>query len=162
MTTTFLMNFYYTLDALMGVYALYSWYQQVRIEHAAVYRWSSIIWSVILIWIGFIWDFLENGPGLPIFLAIFLVISILDGFSGLGNKRIVLSGYFHRTLNYADLEQVSIFSVPQGIGPMIMLVLHTKSHRIYYLRFKTDIETVVKYLKEKTNNQVAIQIEIMQ
>lgn len=162
MTTSFFTFFYYTLDALMGVYALYSWYQQVRIEHAAIYRSSSIIWSVLLIWLGFIWDFLENGPGLPIFLAIFLVISILDGFSGLGNKKIVLSGYFHRTIAYSDLEQITIIAVPNPIKPVMMLVLHTNNGRIYYLRFKSEAQPIARFLKEKTENKVAIKLEVMQ
>lgn len=161
-TTSTFISVYLFLDAILAVYGLYSWYQQARIELSAVYRTSSIVWSVILIWLGFIWNFIEKGdPGLPIFVAIFLVISILDGFSGLGSKKIVLSGYFRRTLTYQDLEQVTLIAVNNPKQQLILAILHCKNNRAYYLRFKKETAEVIKCFKKNAGDELPISLEIM-
>ncbi|MBA1392574.1 hypothetical protein EQ500_01485, partial [Lactobacillus sp. XV13L] len=81
-------GFYLILDALLLGYTCYSWYWQANIDVKGQYRASSVIWTVIFIWVAFAWQLIEKGdPGLGIFLAVFLMIGIIDGFTGFAPKR---------------------------------------------------------------------------
>ena len=87
--------FYVAIDILLVVYACYSWYWQAKVDFRGRYRISSVVWALIFIWLGFTWNYIEKGdPGLSVFLALFILISIVDGFSGFSKKRMVVSGYF--------------------------------------------------------------------
>ena len=45
--------FYIVIDVLLAAYAGYSWYWQATLELKARYRWSAIVFPVLLIWIGY-------------------------------------------------------------------------------------------------------------
>ncbi len=59
------------------------------------------------------WNYIEKGdPGINIFLALFLLVSIIDGFTGFAPKRAVVSGYFKRTIRYSEINMVTLINVP--------------------------------------------------
>ena len=88
-------------------YIFYSWYWQANIDYKARFRSSSVIWALIFLLIGFYLDYFTDPTLLMnIFIATFLLMSIIDGVSGLSKKRLVVSGYFKRTVKYTDIAHV--------------------------------------------------------
>ena len=151
--------FYFIINALFLFYACYSWYWQANLVVRCRYRVSSIIWAVLFIWLAFTWNYIAKGDsGVTVFLALFLLISIIDGFTGLTNKRIVVAGYFKRTIKYDELEAVRIINIPNPKKPSVLCVFQTKNDRQYALRFNMDVEQFMKILKPHLDSSVKIEI----
>ena len=127
--------FYVAIDILLVVYACYSWYWQAKVDFRGRYRISSVVWALIFIWLGFTWNYIEKGdPGLSVFLALFILISIVDGFSGFSKKRMVVSGYFKRTVKYDDLASVTLIQIPNQEKPLVMAIFRTSDGKAYMMR----------------------------
>lgn len=156
------MIFYLIASIFILGYIGYSWYWQAIIDVRGKYRYSSIVWSLIFIWIAFNWNYLSpSDTALPIFLALFITMSIIDGFAGLANKRIVLSGYFKRTLKYRDVEHITLINVSGRKHPLVMAIFRTQTKRVYYLPFSKQIEEIIQVLHQKINADVGIEIQDM-
>ncbi|WEV39911.1 hypothetical protein OZX56_08570 [Lactobacillus sp. ESL0684] len=152
--------FYLILDVILLGYTCYSWFWQASIDIRGHYRTSSVVWALIFIWISFAWDLLSpNDPGLGIFLAIFILMSILDGTTGLAPKRAVVSGYFKRTIAYTDVEMVTLIKVPNPKKKTVICILTTKKHRQYYLRFSAGIAQVIETLKTRIDHNTKIEVQ---
>lgn len=157
---TSLSTFYYTIDLLLLVYACYSWYWQASIQVRGRYRLSSIIWAIIFIWLAFTWNYIEKGdPGINIFLALFLFISIIDGFTGFADKRAVVSGYFKRTVRYSDISFVRLINVPNPKKPTVICILQTVKERQYYLRFNGEVNMVIGVLRQRLSSDARIEVQ---
>lgn len=154
-----LFYFYSIINILLFIYACYSWYWQATLVVRCRYRVSSIVWAVIFIWLGFTWNYVAKGdPGITVFLALFLLISIIDGFTGLTNKRIVVAGYFKRTIKYEELAMVRLISVPTAKKPSVLCIFQTKNQRQYALSFNLDVNEFLKVLKPHLDPSVKIEI----
>lgn len=151
---------YFLFDAVVLGYTCYSWFWQASIDLKGRYRTSSIVWTVIIIWAGFAWELLEKGdPGLSMFLAIFLLMGIIDGFSGLTPKRAVVSGYIRRTVAYQDIALVTLIKVPNPKKKMVICILTTNKHQQYYLRFSEGVAQIIAVLKNRIGHNVRIEVQ---
>ncbi len=153
---------YLVFDIALVAYVLYSWYWQAQIDFSARFRPSSIIWAGIFIVTGIYGGYFEPMDRyLVFFIAIALVMSMIDGCSGLTDKRIVISGYFRRTIKYQELEHVTLLTVPDAKKPMVMAVFQTQSRHAYYLRFSKRVEDVIQALKTHLSSEVNIEVQTM-
>lgn len=153
-------GFYLILEAIMLGYACYSWYWQANIDLKGQYRFSSIIWSLIFIWLGFSWQLIEkNDQGLTVFWASFILIGIIDGFTGFGAKKVVVAGYFKRTISYADIDLITLIRVPNPKKKQVICILTTNQNRQYYLRFAQSIAKIVGTIKSHVNHDIRIEIQ---
>lgn len=153
-------SFYLILDALLLGYTCYSWYWQANISLKGHYRSSSIIWAIIFIWIGFAWQLIEKSdPGLSVFLAILLVMSIIDGFTGFAPKKAVVSGYFRRTVPYSEIALVTLIRVPNPKKKAVICILTTQKNRQYYLQFSTGVAQIVETIKSYAHRSIRIEIQ---
>lgn len=157
---TYMSYFYIIVNILMLAYACYSWYWQAKVEFHGRYRISSIVWAIIFIWLGFTWNYIEKGdPGLNVFLALFLLISIVDGFSGFSAKRMVVSGYFKRTVKYDEISNVTLINVPNQKKPLVMALFRTNNNRAYMMRFRVQISEVLPALQKYINKNIPVEIQ---
>lgn len=155
-----MVDFYLIFDAILFGYTCYSWYWQASINLKGHYRSSSIIWSIIFIWIAFAWQVIEKGdPGLSVFLAILLVTSIIDGFTGFAPKRVVVSGYFHRTVRYSEIDLVTLIKVPNPQKKTVICIITTNKNRQYYLQISAGTAQIVETIKSYTNHKIRIEIQ---
>ncbi|BDR59864.1 hypothetical protein [Lactobacillus xylocopicola] len=155
-----MVSFYLILDAVLLCYTCYSWYWQANIDLKGQYRTSSVIWMVILIWAGFVWQFIQKGdPGLGVFLAIFLMIGLLDGFTGFAPKRAVVSGYFRRTVPYTEIMMVTLIKVPNPKKEMVICILTTQKNKQYYLRFTHGVTQIIGAIKEHIHHDIKIEVQ---
>lgn len=157
---TYMVYFYIVIDVLMLAYACYSWYWQAKLEFNGRYRLSSIVWALIFIWLGFTWNYIEKGDsGLNVFLALFLLISIVDGFSGFSPKRMVVSGYFKRTVKYNEIASVTLINVPNPKKPLVMAIFRTSTNKAYMMRFHVPVNEVISALQKFIGKNIPVEIQ---
>lgn len=155
-------SFYLVADFLLAAYAGYSWYRQAEIEIRARYRMTSIIMPLLLIWLGYLWDYLDLGqPGFNLFLALFILTGTLEASAGLSNERVVLSGYFRRSLKYSEIKQVVLTAAPPAIGDLSIAAFETGRNQVYYLRFNKAASEVAAYLMTRLERGVNIDVRQM-
>lgn len=145
---------------LILAYAVYSWYWQAMISIYARYRISSVIWSVILLAFGLGAGFINTiDRSLTWFLAGFMLTSIVDGFGGLSESRIIISGYFKRALKYDELTRITMIPIPNPNKTTVMVIFTTIKSQSFYMRFNKSVEDLIPLLNEKTTNDVQIEIQ---
>lgn len=157
---TYMSYFYIVINIIMLGYACYSWYWQAKVEFHGRYRISSIIWALIFIWLGFTWNYIEKGdPGLNVFLALFLLISIVDGFSSFSTKRMVVSGYFKRTVKYDEIANITLINVPSQKKQLVMALFRTNNNRAYMMRFRVQVTEVLPALQKYIGRNIPVEIQ---
>lgn len=152
-------SFYGTINILLLVYTCYSWYWQAKLELKGKYRVSVLIWTLFIIWIGFSWDYIGSiVPGIQVFLALLIVVSIIDGYTGFAAKRVVVSGLFKRTVKYSDIKSVLLINVPMLTKPAVVCVLETIKGTQYNLQFSGTSQDVVQVLRKYADHPIKIEI----
>lgn len=150
---------YLAIAIYMIGYLIYSWYWQVMIDYRARFRVSSVIWALLFVILGFSLDYFVNSSmAIHAFIAAFIVMGIVDGFSGFSPKRLVVSGYFKRTLKYSDVERVTLIQVPTARKPTVLAIFQTKNRQAYYMRFSKKLEDVIVTLRKYLGSGVGIEI----
>ena len=153
----------FLLYILIGIYIVgylfFSWYWQAVIEVRARFRISSVIWALVFLVIVFGMDYVSN-PNLilNIFVAAFILMSIVDGFSGFAKKRLVVSGYFRRTIKYSDIEKVTLITVPTTNKPTTMAIFQTNKNSAFTLRFSKEFEEIIRAVQTYVGKDTAIEI----
>lgn len=152
---------FYLIPVLLVLgYAVYSWYWQATISIYAKYRVSSLIWSLLLLTFAFNSGMVNKGDlFIQIFLAGFILMSIVDGFGGISTDRIIISGYFKRSVKYSELAKITLIPVPRAKKPSVMAIFTTLKNQSYYLRFSKTIEELIPLLNDQTTDQVEIEIQ---
>ncbi|MFR4968865.1 hypothetical protein [Lactobacillus kalixensis] len=153
-------SFYLVVNVLLAIYACYSWYWQARLELRGKFRISVLIWTLLIIWLGFSWNYIEKGdPGINVFLALLLFVSIIDGCTGFAPKRAVVSGYFKRTVAYSDISKVFLINIPTPKKPSVICLLGTKNGRQYNLQFQGQMTDVINTIKKYIDHDIEIEIK---
>ena len=153
---------YIAFDILLIGYIFYSWYWQANIDYKARFRSSSVIWALIFLLIGFYLDYFTDPTLLMnVFIATFLLMSIIDGVSGLAKKRLVVSGYFKRTVKYSDIAHVTLIAIPNPKKPTVMAIFQTNNRQAYYLRFSQQISDVIANIRKYLGSNVGIEVQSM-
>ena len=104
-------------------------------------------------------DYFSNPSlGLNALVAVFILMSIVDGFSGFAKKRLVVSGYFRRTVKYSDIERVTIIPVPTSRKPTTMVIFQTKKNTAFTLRFSKKLEVIILAIQTYIGKETPIEI----
>ncbi|WP_201331320.1 hypothetical protein, partial [Lactobacillus nasalidis] len=150
-------------DTLLAAYAGYSWYCQAKVVMRARWRMTAVIMPILLVWLGATsWGYSDMGtPGFIVFLALFILTGILEATSGLADKRVVLSGYFRRTLKYSEIKQVILTAAPPSVGDLSIAALETSRNQVYYLRFNKQAGEVTSFLMQRLERGVNIDVRKM-
>lgn len=152
-------GFYVVINVLLLIYVCYSWYWQAKLELRGKFRISNFIWTVLIIWLGFSWDYiLGNEPGVNVFLALLLLMSIIDGFTGFAPHRAVVSGYFKRTLSYSEIQRVLLISLPTARKPTVICILATNKGRQYNLQFSHSTEEIIQALQKYADHNIQVEV----
>ncbi len=154
--------FLFPIGLVLG-FAIYSWYWQATITMYSKYRMSSVIWALILMMFAFSSQMLEvSDPIINVFIASFLLMSIVDGFGGLAPKHVVVSGRFIRAVKYADLAKITLIPVPSLKKPSVMAVFTTLKNQSFYMKFNKKLEEIIPILNTQTENAVQIEVQNIQ
>lgn len=154
--------FYIAICIYIVGYLFYSWYWQAVIDYRARFRISSVLWALIFLSLGFSLDyFTDPNITMNVFIAAFLLLSIVDGFSGLTKKRLVISGYFKRTVKYSDVAHITLIPMPTTKKPTVMAIFQTNRRQAYYLRFSKQLSDVITALRKYVGSNVGIEVRQM-
>lgn len=151
------------LYILIGIYIIsylfFSWYWQAMIDIRARYRISSVIWALVFLAIVFGMDYVSDpNLSLNVLVAAFILMSIIDGFSGFAKKRLVVSGYFRRTVKYGDIVRVTLIPVPTTKKPTTMAIFQTHKNTAFTLRFSKELEVIIRAIQTYIGKDTAIEI----
>lgn len=151
------------LYILIGIYIIsylfFSWYWQAMIDIRARYRISSVIWALVFLAIVFGMDYVSDpNLSLNVLVAAFILMSIIDGFSGFAKKRLVVSGYFRRTVKYGDIARVTLIPVPTTKKPTTMAIFQTHKNTAFTLRFSKELEVIIRAIQTYIGKDTAIEI----
>ena len=120
---------------------------------------TSVIWALLFLVIVFSMDYFSNPSlGLNALVAGFILMSIVDGFSGFAKKRLVVSGYFRRTVKYSDIERVTIIPVPTSRKPTTMVIFQTQRNTAFTLRFSKKLEVIILAIQTYIGKETPIEI----
>lgn len=153
----------FLLYILIGIYIIgylfFSWYWQAVIDIRARYRISSVIWALVFLAIVFGMDYVSDpNLSLNVLVAAFILMSIIDGFSGFAKKRLVVSGYFRRTVKYGDIARVTLIPVPTTKKPTTMAIFQTHKNTAFTLRFSKELEVIIRAIQTYIGKDTAIEI----
>ncbi|QNQ81700.1 hypothetical protein FP435_07395 [Lactobacillus sp. PV037] len=152
-------EFYILCDLAVIVYTIYSWYWQAMIETRAKYRYSGIVWVIIILIIGYSFNYFAQPTLITnVFIAAIITMSVIDGFSGFAKKRLVTAGYFKRTLKYSEIAQITLISVPTIGKPSVMAIFQTKTRQAYSLRFNKGVEEIIGILRHYVEPGTRIEV----
>lgn len=87
------------------------------------------------------------------------MIGIIDGFTGFAPKRAVVSGYFRRTISYADVVMVTLIKVPNPNKKQVICILTTQKNKQYYLRFSYGVAQIIEALKNHIHHDIRIEVQ---
>lgn len=154
-------SFYIAINLVLLLYACYSWFWQAKLELRSKYRLSVLLWTLLIIWLGVAWNFFEiKAPGLNVFLALILVISIIDGYTGFAPRRMVVSSYFKRTVRYSEIDNILIINVITPTNSSVICIVNTINGGQYYFRFNgRSAEEVVEVLKQHIDHTIKIRVQ---
>lgn len=153
---------YIAISIYLVSYLIYSWYWQAMIEFRARFRISSVIWALVFLGIGFSMDYFSD-PNLALnaFMAAFILMSIVDGFSGFAKNKLVVSGYFKRTVKYSEIAHVTLIPVPNPKKPTVMAIFQTNKRQAFSLRFSRQLEEVIMAVRKYLGTSVGIEVRKM-
>ncbi|QNQ81053.1 hypothetical protein [Lactobacillus sp. PV034] len=150
---------YILIDIYIVGYLFYSWYWQAVIELKAHYRIASLFWTLVFLVIFFSMDYLSNPTlGLNAIIAAFILMSIVDGFSGFAKNRLVVSGYFKRTVKYSEIERVTLIPLPTSRKPTTMVIFQTHKRTAFTLRFSQGLEVILVAIQRYIGKETPIEI----
>lgn len=152
--------FFIVINILLFGYTCYSWYWQANLDLRGKYRLSVLIWTIFMIWLGFTWNYLvADDWNINIFLALILVTSIIDGFTGFAPHRVVVSGYFKRTVPYSKITDITLIKLPLARRTTVVCMFNTSDHHRYLLQFQKSVAQIMNTLKTHIDHRISIKVQ---
>ncbi|MFD1472388.1 hypothetical protein [Companilactobacillus mishanensis] len=145
------------IDVVFLVGAIFSIYWQSQIEIRATYRISALIFAGI---VG-AWLMITPVDRLPyIFMvAEFVTLTIMNGVGGIGNKKIILSGFYSGVLDYSQIVHVTLIPIQlPGRNERVAVIFNTNRPQQIELNFKRSYKEIEKFLEDKLSKDVQVEI----
>ncbi|KRM71932.1 hypothetical protein [Lacticaseibacillus brantae] len=153
--------FLIVLDIVLIGMAGYYVYWQSKVEYQANYSYPQLFWGLILL-MWFVTSRIVNWPYV-IFIAIFVLLSVMAGIGGLGRDRLIATGIFQRVIPYTSLAEINLTPLTMPNGKQVVIATFSVSPRRYVrLTFKSNLEGMLAALKEVIPDTVAIKVQEVQ
>ncbi|AKP67977.1 hypothetical protein [Companilactobacillus ginsenosidimutans] len=145
------------IDVVFLVGAIFSIYWQSQIEIRATYKFSTLIFAV------FVGAWLMVSPvnrlAYIFMVAEFVTITVMNGVGGIGNKKIILSGFYSGVLDYSQIVHVTLIPIEiPGQGERVAVIFNTKRPQQIELNFKRSYKEIEKFLQDKLSKDVQVEI----
>ncbi|KRO15477.1 hypothetical protein [Lacticaseibacillus saniviri] len=153
--------FLITLDIVLMAMASYYIYWQSQIMYQSRYSFSQLVWGIVLV-LWFVTTDISNWSYI-IFVSIFILMSILAGFGGLGSKRLIATGMFQRVIPYTAINEITLtpLSLPNG-NDMVVALFTMSPRRFVRLTFKSNLDGMMNALHEVVPDSVKITVQEVQ
>lgn len=145
------------VDVIFLAGAAFNIYWQSQIEIRSIYKVSSLIFATF---IGF-WLLVSATNDLPyiIMVAGFVTLTIMNGVGGIGEKKVVMNGFYSGVLDYAQIVHVTLIpiEVPER-KPKVAVIFNTNRPQQIQMSFNTSYKTVQDYLSNKLSSGVQVEV----
>jgi len=149
------------LDIVLIGMAGYYVYWQSKVEYLANYSYPQLFWGLVLL-MWFVTSRIVNWPYI-IFIAIFVLLSVMAGIGGLGPDRLIATGIFQRVIPYKNLAEINLTPLTMPNGKQVVIATFSVSPRRYVrLTFKSNLDGMLAALKEVIPDSVAIKVQEVQ
>lgn len=142
------------LTFLVGFIFNIYWQSQITIK--AKYKYMPVIFSVILV------SWMVNIPAIPfeyiILVAGFLTISVMNGVGGIGEKRLVSSGFFSNVFEYSKLAHITLIPIDLGAKSRVIAIFNTGARQSSQMIFNNTLKEVRDELKKHVPETTPIEI----
>lgn len=150
-------TFIIIIDIVFLIGAIFSIYWQSQIEIRSTYKLSTLIFAVF---VG-AWLLISPVNRLPyIFMvAEFVTLTIMNGVGGIGNKKIILSGFYSGVLDYSQIVHVTLIPIElPGQVERVAVIFNTNRAAQIQLNFKRSYKEIEKFLSDKLGKDVEVEI----
>ncbi|WDF83035.1 hypothetical protein PQ472_01970 [Lacticaseibacillus pabuli] len=136
----------------------YDLYWQSRIQIRANYSYWQVVWGlIIVVWIASTgissWSY-------AVFLALFTLLNVAGGVSGIGDKRIAATGVYNRFRPYAKFIGVTLTPVSAPNGAEFVVAIFAMAPRRYVrMIFKQPLTTMIGVLQQVLPETVPVTIQ---
>ena len=145
------------VDIIFFLGAAYNVYWQSQIEIRSTYKISALIFAAFL---GS-WLLTSTANGLPyiVMVALFVMLTIMDGVGGVGTKKVVLNGFYSSLLDYSQIVHVTLIpiEVPDR-KPKVAVIFNTTRLQQVELSFNSSYKDIENFLKSKLSSGVPVEI----
>lgn len=145
------------VDVVFLAGAVFNIYWQSQIEIRSVYKISSLVFAAFM---GG-WLMVSSSSDLPyiIMVAAFVTLTIMNGVGGIGEKKVVMNGFYSGVLDYSQIVHVTLIpiEIPQR-KPKVAVIFNTKRTQQIQMSFNTSYKTVQDYLSNKLSSGVQVEV----
>ena len=145
------------VDVIFLAGAVFNIYWQSQIEIRSIYKISSLIFAAF---IGS-WLLFSATNDLPyiIMTASFITLTIMNGVGGIGEKKVIMNGFYSGVIDYAQIVHVTLIpiEIPQR-KPKVAVIFNTKRTQQIQMSFNTSYKTVQDYLSNKLSSGVQVEV----
>lgn len=137
---------------------MYNVYWQSQIDVKANYAYWQLIWGgIITVWMASTgirsWSYV-------IFMALFILLNVSAGVSGLGERKIVGRGFYSRFFSYDQFAAVTLTPITAPNGREIVIgIFALNPQRYMRLTFQMPLETIMHRLQERLPESVPVTIQ---
>lgn len=135
---------------------IFNIYWQSQIVIKAKYKYTPAIFSVILV------SWMIEIPSMPfeyiILVAGFLTISIMNGVGGIGEKKLVSSGFFSNVFEYSKLSRITLIPIDLGAKNRVVAIFNTETRQSAQMIFNNTVTEVREELKKHVPESTSIEI----
>lgn len=137
---------------------MYNIYWQSRIEVKANYAYWQLIWGgIITVWM--VSSGIHNWSYI-IFIALFILLNVSAGVSGLGDQRLVGRGFYARFFRYDQFAAVTLMPITAPNGQEIVIGVFALAPRRYQrLTFQMPLDTLLEKLRVLLPESVPVTIQ---
>ena len=146
------------IDIVFAVTAIFNIYWQSQIVVRAKYKYSSLFWGLLIgYWLAagskYSLDFI-------LLISLFVLLSFMGGIGGIGEKRLVSSGFYSGTIEYKRIKHILL--IPAQIANVsrdqVLAVFNMNSGQTYQMTFNYSANDIYKELKKHISEDTQIEI----
>lgn len=130
------------------------WQSQINIK--AKYKYTPIIFSAILV--SWMIEIPQISFDYIVLVAAFLTVGVMNGVGGIGEKRLVSSGFFSNVYEYSKLAHITLIPVDLGAKSRVVAIFNTQSRQSAQMIFNNNLNEVQKELKRHVSDTTPIEI----
>ncbi|MDO1605778.1 hypothetical protein Q2T76_06865 [Lactobacillus sp. YT155] len=152
--------FIWIANAIFVTGAIFNIYWQSQITIRSRYKYTPIIVSGLFAsWVvaGLSFSF-----GYIVLIALFLTIGIMDGVGGIGEKRLVNSGFFSSVYKYSQLAHITLIPVNLGEKNRVVAIFNLTTRQSVQMIFNNELNVIKQELEKHINDSTEIEIGSVQ
>ncbi|MGR3742385.1 hypothetical protein [Companilactobacillus sp. DQM5] len=140
--------------------AAFNIYWQSQITIKAKYKFMPVVVSAFFV--AWIFTGFEYSLSYIILVALFLTVGIMDGVGGIGEKRIVSSGFLSSVYEYSKLTNITLIPINLGNKNRVVAIFNLNTRQSTQMIFNKELNVIKNELEKHINDSTKIEIGSIQ